>query len=108
MAWGGSTKLDWNDQIQLASTHIVADLKSRQLIFNQGQVIRFDDVSLACAYRTLAIIYSALGDPFKNKKDEALQQYSALMNIKRFTLDANLNGKVDRQEIGMNTGRLIR
>lgn len=106
--WGGLSKTNWNDQILLASQHMVADLKSRQLVMTNAQVIRFDDVSLACSYRTLAIIYSGLGDPFKAKKDSALAEYTQLMNIKRFTLDSNADGFVDRKEIGMSTGRLIR
>lgn len=106
--WGGVSKTSWAEQIQLASMHVVADLKSKGLIVAPGNILRFDDVSLPCAYRTLAVIYSRLGEAFAARKDDALKQYGELLNIQRFTLDRDNNARVDRSEIANVVGGLVR
>lgn len=106
--WGGSSKVNWDEQIQLASQHLVADMRAKGLIISPGNILRFDDVSLACAYRTLAVIYSRLGEAFAARKADALDQYSKLLDVKRFTIDADKNGRVDRSEIGSTSGGLLR
>jgi hypothetical protein len=93
-AWGGASKLDWNEQIILASQHLVADFKARQLIVGVGNIVRFDDIALAVAYRTLGLIYAQLGEAFKAKYDDSVIQYNKLLGIKRFTLDRNDDAQV--------------
>lgn len=106
--WGGATKTSWNEQIILASQHLVADLKGRQLIVGVGNLVRFDDISLAVAYRTNALIYSQLGAAFKDKYADAIKQYESLLNLKRFTIDKNNNAQVERNEVSQTVGSLIR
>lgn len=106
--WGGASKTNWDEQIQLASLYLVADLKASGLIVHPGNVLRFDDVSLATANRTLAMIYAQLGEAFKPKMKDALDVYNSLKNIKRFTFDSDRNGRVDRQEISNTVGQMIR
>lgn len=106
--WGGSSKLNWDEQIQLASLHLVADLRSRGIVVHGGNILRFDDVALATAYRSLAIIYGPLGQAFDSRRQQALEQYEKLLNVKRFTIDQNTNGLVDRAEINNTVGNMIR
>lgn len=106
--WGGVSKTNWDEQIQLASTHVVADLRSRGLIVAPGNVLRFDDVSLATAYRTLQIIYSRLGEAFAPRKQDAQENYEKLLNLKGFTFDTNRNGLAEKQEIAGTTAGLVR
>jgi len=106
--WGGVSKTNWDEQIQLASTHVVADLRSRGLIVAPGNVLRFDDVSLATAYRTLQVIYSRLGEAFDARKQDAQDNYEKLLNLKGFTFDTNRNGLAEKQEIAGTTAGLVR
>lgn len=106
--WGGSSKLNWDEQIQLASLHLVADLRGRGIVIHPGNILRFDDVALATAYRTLAIIYGPLGQAFDSRRAQALEQYEKLLNVKRFTIDSNTDGSVDRSEINNTVGQMIR
>jgi len=106
--WGGVSKTNWDEQIQLASNHVVADLRSRGLVVAPGNVLRFDDVSLATAYRTLQIIYSRLGEAFAPRKQDAQENYEKLLNLKGFTFDTNRNGLAEKQEIAGTTGGLVR
>lgn len=107
-AWGGISKVNWNEQILLASQHVLYDLKSKGLVVGVGNILRFDDVSLATAYRTLGTIYGPLGEPFRTKFQDAINAYTELLSIKRFTLDVNEDGRVERGEITSSTGRLVR
>ncbi len=107
-AWGGVSKTNWNEQIILASQHLVADFKARQLIMGVGNIVRFDDISLPVAYRALALVYSQLGTAFKEKYDDAMVQYNRLLSIKRFTLDRNDDAAVERNEVAQTVGTLIR
>lgn len=106
--WGGSSKLNWDEQIQLASMHLVADLRARGIVLHAGNILRFDDIALACAYRTLAVIYGPLGEAFNGRRAQALEQYEKLLNVKRFTIDVDTNGRVDKGEINNTVGQMVR
>lgn len=107
-AWGGVSKINWNEQIILASQHLVADFKARQLVVAPGNIVRFDDIALPVAYRTVALVYSQLGDAFKAKYDDAMRLYTNLLAVKRFTIDRNDDGAVERGEISQTVASLIR
>jgi hypothetical protein len=108
LPWGGAGKVNWIEQIMLASQHVIFDLKAKGFIVSPGNILRFDDVSLATCYRTLAIIYGRLGDPFRIRYQDALNSYAELISVKRFTFDANSNARVDKQEISSSVGGLVR
>ena len=93
-----SGKTDWLEQILLGGQHLIADLQARNLITRPGQILRFEDVSLATAYRTLVIIYNKLGPGFEFQRDWALNQYNQQLSKSRWTIDANNNAEVDRFE----------
>lgn len=103
-----SGKTDWAEQILLASEHVIIDLKSRGLIVHPGQILRFEDVSLATAYRTLAIIYNKLGPGFEFQRDNALAQYESLSSIQRFTFDKHPDGIAQGNEVFGSIGSLVR
>lgn len=108
VAWGGSSKTNWDEQILTASKHVVADLRSRGFIAGPGNVIRFDDVFLPTAWLTLSLIYSNLGSAFNERKADARAQYRALLNLSRFTFDQNKNARPDSSERNNVVARGIR
>lgn len=108
LAWGGITKTNWNEQLLLASQYLIYDLKSKGLIIHPGNILRFDDVSMACAHRCLMIIYAQLGESFKDKYNYSLGMFNELMSIKRFNFDVDLDARLDKTEIANSVGKLIR
>lgn len=101
--WGGSTKTNWNDQIVLASQHVVATLKSGGLIKDRANILRFDDIYLATAYKTLAIIFSRLGSNYVDKAGKYQLDFESLMSGERYSAfdqnnDANPSA-AERNEI---------
>lgn len=107
-AWGGASKTNWNEQIMLASQEIVFNLKSRGLILAVGDILRFDDVSLATCYRCLSIILRMLGQPFAAKRQDYQIAESELLAVKRFSFDTNSDAVLDKGEISNSVSKLVR
>lgn len=97
-SWDAS-KTDWLDQILIGSEHVWHDFKSRSLISGPQQILRFEDVCLGAAYRTLAVIYGALGPEFTEKRENALANYNSAVESSRMVLDRNFSGKAERAEV---------
>lgn len=93
-----SGKTDWIEQIRIASEHVITDMQGRGLVVHPGNILRLSDVSLATAYRTLALIYNKFGEGFEFQKNEAMKSYNMFMSKKRWILDTNNNAEVDRGE----------
>lgn len=107
-AWGGAGKLNWVEQIRLGSQHVIMDLKARSLVSSNAQILRFDDVSLAAAYRTLLQIYAPFGEGFKDKRAWAQAQYTSSMDVKNFSFDRNNDAELSMPELNQTTGKLVR
>ena len=107
-AWGGVGKTNWIEQIRLGSQHVIIDLKARSMVLSNAQILRFDDVSLAAAYRTLLQIYAPFGEGFKDKRAFAQAQYTAAMDVKNFSFDRNNDAELSLPELNQTTGKLVR
>lgn len=103
-----SGKTDWDDEIVTASIQVVNDLKRRGLIVHQGEILRFDDVTMATDLRTLILIYKNLGPGYKDKLDAAWVEYTNMSSLGRFSFDQNQNAFMDKQEIQNKVGKLVR
>lgn len=104
-----SGKTDWDEQIQLGSQYVIADMKSRGIILHPGQALRIDEISLPTAYRTLALIYSMLGPDFEFRRAHAVETYKELMSVQRFTIDKNSDGVESFDEVqGFVSARMVR
>lgn len=101
-------KTDWNEQILVASQLVIADMKRRGLISHPGMVLRFDDVALATAYRTLMLIYAKLGEAFVGPKQDAMRNFRELMDIKRFTIDKSQDAEANLGEVNNVTWQGVR
>jgi len=101
-------KTSWEDEIITASMDVVLELKRKNLIVHEGQVLRFDDVSNATDWRTLINIYRDLGGDYKEKYDDALKEYSNALDVRRFSFDVNNDGFLSRNETNYYSMRLRR
>lgn len=103
-----SGKTDWDDEIYTASIQLVNDLRRRNLITHYGQVLRFDDVTMAADLKALALIYKNLGPGFRTKLEDALAEYEKVLDVGRFTFDKDLDAFVDQGEITNKVKKLVR
>lgn len=101
-------KTSWENEIITASMDVVLELKRKNLIVHEGQVLRFDDVSNATDWRTLINIYRDLGGDYKEKYDDALKEYSNALDVRRFSFDVNNDGFLSRGETNYYSMRLRR
>ncbi len=99
---------DWITQILLASQNVVADLKARGLVKNNGQILRFDDVFFATAYKALDLIFTPLGKNYEVKRKEYQKKYQEFIQGPRFTFDKSEDARVDRSEIQNSTHMGVR
>jgi hypothetical protein len=103
-----ATKTNWDDEVMTASLHVVSDMKSRGIIVDHGQVLRFDDVSLATEYKALALIFNSLGKSYVEKVVYYEAKYKETTNAGVFTIDKNNNAQVDTSEINSKHTTLVR
>jgi hypothetical protein len=103
-----SGKTDWIKEIITGSEIMLADLKSKGLVVHRGQILRFDDVSLACDMKVLALIYSNLGRAYEEKRKLKEEEYEKVINSRKFTFDNNNDGLVSSNEIGATAARMVR
>lgn len=98
-----SGKTDWVEQIIEASKQVVQDLKSRGIIRHSGQILRFDEINVPCAYKSLSIIYDGIGgEDFLEMRNEKDDKYKSLIGKIPLTIDTNNNAKVDDiEKIGL-------
>lgn len=101
-------KTDWDDQIVTASVQLVNDLRRRGLIISPGEILRFDDVTMACDYKTLILIYKNLGPGYKDKLEQAKLDYEDTINLRRFSFDIDQDGYLNRAEISSRVKTLER
>lgn len=103
-----SGKTDWDDEIYTASIQVVNDLRRRGLITHYGQVLRFEDVTMATDLRTLILIYENLGPGFREKLQDARAEYQKTLDLGRLTFDQNQDAFTDRGEIANKVKLLVR
>jgi hypothetical protein len=99
---------NWTKQILLASQNVVADLKARGLVKNNGQILRFDEVFLATVYKTLDIIFTPMGKNFVDKRKDYQKKYQEFIQGPRFTFDQTNDARVERCEIQNSTHMGVR
>jgi len=98
---------DWLPQILNASIEVAQDFKKKKLIIDEGQILRFDDVFILTAYKTLFIIYLNLGDSYKERRKEIADLYEkAWTGV--YTLDKNNDGVVSSSEMSVSSNRMER
>jgi hypothetical protein len=99
-------KTNWEDQSIAASELVILDLKGKGLIRNPAQILRFDELYYAVAWKTLSLIYGGLGNKFNEKRAYAEDQYRAIVNTAKMLVDADNNAFVNKNEL--RTGMLVR
>jgi hypothetical protein len=105
---GESNKSDWVREIIHASEEMILDLKRVGFIKSSGQVIEFDELYLACTYKTLMHIYYQLGKAYAEKRSIMSNKYEKALSSKALTFDSDKDGKLDRNEYQATSTRMSR
>lgn len=101
-------KTNWIPEIMTAAKMMVSDMKKADLVYAPQQIVRLDDFWLPCTYKTLWLIYSALGPSYKDTADGFAHQYHKTMNLKGATIDANMDGRVSDYEVNSQVYQGVR
>jgi hypothetical protein len=104
----GVGKTSWEDEIITASIDIVNELKARNLIIESGQILRFENVTVATDWRALMNIYRDLGGDYNNKYEKAKEEMNRALSSKVFTFDKNKDGETQSYEVSENQHGLSR
>jgi len=103
-----SGKTDWADQLILASQFVIADLKSRNLIFSKDQILDMKRFKDACCYKAAEMIFGGLGEKWNDTSGQARTRYSEDMNMDNFGIDQNADGILSTGEAVTRIRRMSR
>jgi hypothetical protein len=96
-------KTDWKEQSYDAAAAIIAELKSKDIIFSPGQILNHEVLRIASAHKTAEIIYMAFGRDYMDKMQLARQLYNEAMSGGRFQIDLNQDGRLSLTEKSLST-----
>lgn len=91
-------KTSWDEQHILAAEDIVRDLRKKRVIWNRNQVVDWQTFTDASVHKVAYIAFSAFGDAFIEKRDEAKRNYDQSMAGLNFDVDLNENAVLDEEE----------
>ena len=103
-----SGKTDWQEQAVIAAGVIASDLKERQIIEHDGQILRREQLRLASVQKTAEIIMSAFGADYDDDRRKAREEYKSRLKTGIFTVDKDNDGIVDLNEQALRTGFMKR
>ncbi len=91
-------KTDWDEQHFYAATQIIKDLKRRQLVVSQNQILEWDLFKDASVHKVADVAYSAFGKDFVEERDNARIQYKKALDISIYLIDENKDAILNRTE----------
>jgi len=103
-----AAKTDWEEQIFIASDVIIRDLKRKGVIFAENQVLENDIFRDACIHKVAEIIYSSLGKPYIEQRNQAAKDYEESSDLENYRFDADADGQADRAEKFTHVARMHR
>jgi hypothetical protein len=106
-----SGKTNWDEQILEGSKQVVLYLKNKGIIASASNILRFDEINIPCAYKTLAIIYEGInGEEYRILSADMNKKFIELIKQAPIVVDRNKNATVEvEQEVNkISFGKLVR
>ena len=97
-------KTTWDEQHFMAAEAIARDLRKRNMIFHQGQILDCSVFEEASAHKVAEIAYSAFGTAYADHVNNARKRYEAEMASRLLVIDENRNGHVEYEETKSSQG----
>lgn len=103
-------KTDWEDQHLLSALYLAKEMRQRNIILSDNQILDIATLRSPSVHKTAHIIYSGLGA--RNYAEEiklAAENFQRSMTQDKFRTDQNANARLDRSEkVLVTTGRASR
>lgn len=97
-------KTTWDEQHFMAAEAIARDLRKRNMIYHQGQILDCSVFEEASAHKVAEIAYSAFGTAYIDHVNNARKRYEAEIASRLLVLDENSNGHVEFEETKSSQG----
>lgn len=104
----GAGKTDWEDQTVIASEIIIEDLRKDFAFDAAAQIADRTNLQNACIYRTVALIYTGLGDVGVDNVERAMEQYRLALKAGALIVDEDQNGLISPSEKKPRQSILVR
>lgn len=102
-------KTDWEEQEIAASEYVIFELKRRNVIVERSQVVELATLKQPAIQKTAHIIWNGLGARnYAEELNRSEALYKDLMNQNKFEQDFDGDGRKDRAEVLVTTGRATR
>lgn len=97
------SKTTWDEQHYMAAEKIIADLKKRDIIKSQKQILDYTLFEEASCHALAKMAYTAFGQPYFDQLETAVKDYKDAMNPQFFNVDKNADGRLDDRERALST-----
>ena len=97
-------KTDWLEQGFIASEFIIRDLKTRNIIIEDGQIFDIAKFNICSIHKQANIIYGGLGRGYQDQQVASEKAYQGCMNLGRLNIDSNADGRLRGRERLITTG----
>lgn len=99
LAFGNpASRTTWDDIHVRAASAVIRELKRRNLIASENQILRAEQFEEAAIHKTAEIIFNAFGDNRKDNAVRAKKYFTEAIDQTRFDLDKNENIRLERSE----------
>lgn len=96
-------KTDWLEQGFIAAEVIIRDLKTRNIILEDGQVFDISKFNVASIHKQAHIIYGGLGRGYKDQQEASEKSYQKAMSLGRMNIDKHADGRLSGRERSIRT-----
>ena len=94
-----SSKADWNDQHLKAADVIISELKKKNVIISDAQILDWESLKLVSVHRVAMMIFSNLGKDYDSDFSKAKKEYQdRISRLNSFDVDRDLDGRQDIEE----------
>lgn len=91
-------KTDWKEQGFMAAEFIVRDLKTRNIIVEDGQIFDAAKFNMCSIHKQANMIYGGLGRGYQDQQDRTEKAYQDSMNLGRLNIDSDADGRLRGRE----------
>jgi len=103
-----SSKSSYEKEHVYAGELLVKDLIFKNIIVNVSQILYKEDLKFASVAKTAELIFTSLGDDYKDDRAQAKSDYAERLNNCIPKIDTNLDGRLDDTEVVPKYGRITR
>jgi hypothetical protein len=101
-------KTTWEEQRVRASELLIEKLISQRIILSGNQLLDWRTYKTACVAKTASIIFSGLGQDYKEEENKAEAKFNERMEKVVYNVDSNNDGRLESKETRTTQGFLFR